>query len=138
MGKRGDVVKRLLVIIGIFILTWTLINSAKNIKAEYFMISYGESLYDALNKVDAETVDLLVDHYNEIELTGTTSEEINYANAIGITFIHNDQISGGITIDDKGICSIDGKVDNYTISKESKFYEIALEVYYDVKEKYEK
>ena len=86
--------KELIVMTGIIILCWTLIgcnNSVKNIKAQYFTISYGESIYDAMNKIDTETVDLLVNQYNEIELTGTTSEEINYANAITITFIYNDQ-----------------------------------------------
>ena len=67
-----------------------------------------------------------------------TSKEVNYANAISITFIYNDQISGEITFDDKGISNLTGKVENYTISKDSRFYETALEVYYDVKEKYEK
>jgi hypothetical protein len=133
--------KKIIVITGIIILCWSLIgcnNSVKNIKAQYFTISYGESLYDAMNKADKETVDLLVNHYNEIEFTGTTSEEINYENAISITFIHNDQVSGNITFDDKGICSLDGKVENYTISKDSRFYKKALEVYFDVKEEYEK
>jgi len=133
--------KKVFTLIGIIILSWTLIgcnNSVKNIKAEYFTISYGENFYDAMNKADKETIDLLVNHYNEIELTGTTSEEINYGNEISITFIYNDQISGEITFDDKGISKITGKAENYTISKDSRFYETALEVYYDVKEKFEK
>ena len=133
--------KKTIMIAGIIVLCWTLIgcnNSVKNVKAQYFTISYGESFYDAMDKADKETVDLLVNHYNEIELTGTTSEEINYANAISITFIYNDQISGEITFDDKGISNLTGKAENYTISKDSRFYETALEVYYDVKEKFEK
>ena len=133
--------KKTIVITGIIILCWTLIgcnNSVKNVRAQYFTISYGESFYDAMDKADKETVDLLVNHYNKIELTGTTSEEINYANAISITFIYNDQISGEITFDDKGISKLTGQAENYTISKDSRFYETALEVYYDVKEKFEK
>lgn len=133
--------KKLIIITGIIILCFTLIgcnNSVKDIKAQYFTISLAESMYDAVNKIDKETVDLLVNHYNEIELTGTTTEEINSANAITITFIYNDQISGQITIDNKGISSLNDKVENYIISEDSEFYETALEVYYDVKEKYEK
>ncbi len=133
--------KKLIVITGIFILCWMLIgcnHSVKDIKAQYITITYGESMYDAINKIDTGTVDLLVNHYNEIELTGTTTEEINYANAITITFIYNDQISGQITFDDKGISSLNDKVENYIISEDSEFYETALEVYYDIKETYEK
>ena len=136
--------KKLIVITGIFILCWSLIgcnNPVKGIKAQYFTISYGETMFDAINRVDTETVDLLVNNYNNIELTSMTTEEINYGHAITITFINNDQISGQITIDDKGIFLINGKnseVENYMIEEDNEFYETALEVFYDLKEDYEK
>lgn len=38
----------------------------------------------------------------------------------------------------RAVKALEKKVENYIISEDSEFYETALEVYYDVKEKYEK
>ena len=133
--------KRIIVVTGIIILCWTLIgcnHSVKNIKAQHFTISYGESFYESMNMVDSKTVDLLVNQFNEIELTGNTSEEINYKNAITIIFLNNDQMTGKITFDEKGICILNNGVENRVISDNSKFYETALEVFYDLEKKYKK
>ncbi len=112
-------------------------NSIKDINAEYYSISYGQSIYDAKDKVDEANVKSLVEKYNNIELTGTTNQEINYDKAITIIFIYKDQISGLVTIDDKGICRIDDDLKNYIISDESNIYEDAVEVYDDLKDNYE-
>ncbi|MEY2196735.1 hypothetical protein AB7942_29080, partial [Neobacillus sp. BF23-41] len=69
-------------------------NSVKKIKADYFDIGLGQSLYSGNNKVEQETVQSLVDAYNQIEYIGQTNQQINYEKAITITFIYNDQISG--------------------------------------------
>lgn len=111
--------------------------SVKNIKAEYFDIGYGSSLYEGLNKVDEETVELLVNQYNELEIIGTTTEEIDYEQAITITFVYNDQISGQIVCDDKSICYLSNENEYYRVSDESEIYDIAISVYEDVKEKYD-
>ncbi|MBW9154487.1 hypothetical protein [Clostridium estertheticum] len=111
-------------------------NVIKKINAEYFRISYGQSLYEAKDKVKQETVDSLVKDYNNIKFVGTTSQEINYDKAINITFIYNDKISGLLIIDDKGVCQIDNDVNRYIIDKESNMYADLLKVYYEVKGKY--
>ena len=128
----------------IFLISITLIlllsgcnnNSIKDIKADYFTISYDNSYYDANNKVDEETVKLLVGQYNDIQYISQTTKEINYANAINIIFIHNDQISGSITIDDKGIFQLGDSLENYLLNEDSEIYEKALTIYHDLKEKY--
>src|SRR4030095_13339517 len=78
-------------------------NSAKKIKADYFDIGLGQSLYSGYNKVEKDTVRSLVDAYNEIEYIGQTNQQIDYEKAITIIFIYNDQLSGSLVIDDKGI-----------------------------------
>lgn len=133
--------KKSCTILSVFILVIVLVGcsstSVKDIKADYFDIGYGSSLYEGLNKVDEETVKLLVNHYNELKTIGTTTEEINYEQAITITFIYNDQISGQIVCDDKSICYLSNLNEYYRVSDESKIYDVALNVYEDVKEKYE-
>jgi hypothetical protein len=111
-------------------------NSVKKIKADYFDIGFGQSLYEGYNKVDQETVQSLVDAYNQIKYIGQTNEQINYDKAITITFIYNDQISGTLTIDDKGIFHLSDGFENYQIESNNDIYEQAIEIYNDVKEQY--
>ena len=59
-------------------------NSVKQIKADYFDIGFGQSLYEGYDKVDKETVQSLVKAYNHIEYSGQTNEQINYEKAITI------------------------------------------------------
>ena len=111
-------------------------NSVKQIKADYFNISFGQNLYEGLNKVDKETVDALVKAYNQIEYSGNTDQPINYEKAITITFIYNDQISGILVIDDKGIFHLKDSSVNYQIEPNNTIYEQAMEIYNDVKKQY--
>ena len=111
-------------------------NSVKKIKADYFDIGFGQSLYEGYNKVDQETVQSLVDAYNQIKYIGQTNQQINYDKAITITFIYNDQISGTLTIDDKGIFHLSDGFENYQIESNNDIYEQAIEIYNDVKEQY--
>lgn len=133
--------KKWSVLLRVFILVITLVScsntSVKNIKADYFNIGYGSSMYEGLNKVDEETVKLLVNQYNKLIIIGTTTEEINYEQAITITFVYNDQISGQIVCDAKSICYLSKENKYYHVSDESEIYDVALNVYKDVKEKYE-
>ncbi len=131
-----------IIFIAIFILCFALTgcgnnNKVKEITAESFTISYGKSIYTAKDKVDQDTIDSLVKKYNDIKLVGTTKQEINYDEAITIIFINNDQISGQVTVDDQGICRIEERLDNYSISKESNLYLDALNVYHDLQKNYE-
>ena len=109
-------------------------NSVKKIKADTIDIGFGQSLYNGSNKVDQETVQSLVNSYNEIEYIGQTSEEINYDKAISITFIHNDQISGILVIDDNGVCHVKDGQDNYEIEPSNEIYEQAKEVFNQLKD----
>lgn len=111
-------------------------NSIKDIDAEYFTISYGNSFYDVKDKCEQKTIDLLVFDYNNIKLAGTTNQKINYNKSICITFINNDKISGQVTIDDKGVCRINDRLDSYIIDAKSNIYIDAKKVYDDIKEKY--
>ena len=111
-------------------------NTVKKIKADYFNIGFGQSLYEGYNKVDQETVQSLVDAYNQIEYIGQTNEQINYEKAITITFIYNDQISGTLMIDDKGVFHPSDGSKNYQIEPNNEIYEQAIEIYNDVKEQY--
>lgn len=111
-------------------------NSVKNIKADYFDIGLGQSLYSGYNKVEQETVQSLVDAYNQIEYIGHTKQQINYEKAISISFIYNDQISGSLVIDDKGIFHISDSVENYQIEPNNDIYEQAIEIYNDLKQQY--
>ena len=111
-------------------------NSVKQIKADYFDIGFGQSLYEGYNKVDKETTQSLVKAYNQIDYTGQTNEQINYEKAITITFIYNDQISGVLVIDDKGVFQLRDSEENYQIDPNNEIYEQALELYNDVKKQY--
>lgn len=111
-------------------------HSVKNIKADYFNIGLGQSLYEGYNKVEKETVQSLVKAYNQIEYIGQTNEEINYDQAITITFIHNDQISGILVIDEKGVFHTRDHVENYLIESKNEIYEQAMEIYNEVKHQY--
>ena len=65
-----------------------------------------------------------------------TNQQINYEKAITITFIYNDQISGALVIDDKGIFHVSEGVENYQIEPNNDVYEQAIEIYKDVKKQY--
>lgn len=108
-------------------------HSVKSIKAEYFDISFGQSIYTGFNKVKQETVQQLVDAYNDIKYIGQTNQQINYEKAIAIHFIYNDQISGTLVIDDKGIFHLWDSTVNYQIEPNNKIYEQAIEVFNELK-----
>lgn len=111
-------------------------NSVKEIKADYFDIGLGQSLYSGYDKVEKKTVQSLVDAYNDIKYIGQTNQQINYEKAITITFIYNDQISGTLVIDDKGIFSLSDSVGNYQIEPNNNIYKQAKEIYNDLKQQY--
>ncbi len=111
-------------------------NSVKRIKADYFDIGFGQSLYEGYNKVDKETVQSLVDAYNQIKYIGQTNQQINFEKAITITFINNDKISGALVIDDMGIFHLSDGSETYQIDPNNDIYEQAIEIYNDVKEQY--
>ena len=111
-------------------------NSVKQIKADYFDIGFGQSLYEGYNKVDKKTVQSLVKAYNQIEYSEQTNQQINYEKAITITFIYNDQISGTLVIDAKGIFHLSDSAENYQIEPNNDIYEQAIEIYNDVKKHY--
>lgn len=111
-------------------------NRVKQIKADYFDIGFGQSLYEGYNKVDKETVQSLVKAYNQIEYSRQTNQQINYEKAITITFIYNDQISGTLVIDDNGIFHLSDGAENYQIEPDNDIYEQAIKIYNDVKKQY--
>lgn len=111
-------------------------NSVKQIKADYFDIGFGQSLYEGYNKVDKETVQSLVKAYNQIEHIGQTNQQIDFEKAISITFIYNDQISGILVIDDKGIFHLRDGAENYQIEPNNGIYEQAIEIYDNLKKQY--
>lgn len=132
---------RKLLFISIIIMVFLIVsrcnnNSVKQIKADYFNIGFGQSWYEGYNKVDKETVKSLVKAYNQIEYIGQTNQQINYEKGITITFIYNDQISGNLVIDDKGIFHLSDGVENYQINPDNDIYEQAIEIFNDVKEQY--
>ncbi|MCG3086712.1 hypothetical protein [Sporosarcina cyprini] len=108
-------------------------NSVNQIKADYFDIGFGQSVYEGYNKVDEETVQTLVKAYNQIEYRGQTNQQINYEKAITIKFIYNDQISGFLVIDDKGVFHLRDSSKNYQIEPNNNIYEQAMEIYNDLK-----
>lgn len=112
-------------------------NTVKKIKADYFDIGLGQSLYSGNNMVKQETVQSLVDAYNQIKYTGQTNQQINYDKAITITFVYNDQILKVLVIDDKGVFHLGDSVENYQIEPNNDIYEQALEVYNDLKQQYQ-
>ncbi|ARK31364.1 hypothetical protein [Halalkalibacter krulwichiae] len=112
-------------------------NTIEKIKADYFDIGLGQSLYSGYNKVEQETVQSFVDAYNQIEYIGQTNQQINYDKAITITFVFNDQISGMLVLDDKGIFHLHDNVEeNYKIEPNNDLYEQAIEIYNDLKQQY--
>jgi uncharacterized protein YpbB len=111
-------------------------NTVKKIKADYFDIGLGQSLYSGYNKVEQETVQSLVDAYNQIEYIGQTNQQINYDKAITITFVYNDQISGVLVIDNKGIFHLSDGVKIFQIESNNDIYEQALKIYNDLKQQY--
>lgn len=124
------------ILIVFFIVSGCNNNSVKQIKADYFDIGFGQSLYEGYNKVDKKTVQSLVKAYNQMEYSGKTNQEISHEKAITITFIYNDQISGTLVIDDKGIFHLSDSAENYQIDSKNDIYEKAIEIYNDVKKQY--
>ncbi len=111
-------------------------NPLKQIKADYFDIGFGQSMYEGKNKVKKETAQSLVNAYNQIEYVGQTNKEINYDKAITITFIYNDQISGVLVVDDQGVFQLRDGDANYQIESNNDIYEQAIEIYNNVKKQY--
>lgn len=110
--------------------------SVNQIKADYFNIGYGQSWYEGYSKVDKETVQSLVEAYNQIEYSGQTNEEIDYDKAVTIQFIYNDQISGILVIDNMGVFHLRNSSSNYQIDANNDIYEKALEIYKEVRKQY--
>lgn len=133
-----EILKKLIVVFVILIsfLIVSRCNNVNYIKADYFNIGYGMSWYEANNKVDNETVQSLVKAYNQIEYSHQTNEEIDYKKAITIQFIYNDQISGMLVIDDKGIYHLRNSSENYQIDANNDLYVNALDIYNEVKKQY--
>ena len=77
-------------------------NSVKKIKADYFDIGFGQSLYEGYNKVDKETVQSLVVMLTiKSNILDKQNQQINYEKAITITFIYNGiKFAGTLVIDD--------------------------------------
>lgn len=129
--------KRNIVIIIALVFSFLVLGcSAQNnedIKAEEFLISYGMNSYYSKDKINQETVDILVENYNNLELIGTTNSEINYDKAISIIFHYDDKISGQITIDNKGVCHIGGK--NYNYNANNDLYDNALKIFKELEAK---
>lgn len=113
-------------------------NSIKQIKADYINVGFGQSWYEGLNKVDKETVQSLVEAYNQIEYFGQSDQKINYEKAITLQFIYNEQISGMLVLDDKGVFHLRNSSGNYQIEPNNAIYEQTMEIYNDVKKQYEK
>jgi len=109
-------------------------NSPNQIKADYFDIGYGQSMYVGYNKVDEKTVQSLVKEYNQIKDIEQTNEEINYDKAVTIHFIYNDQISGSLVIDNKGVFLLGNRSGNFQIDENNDMYEKAIKIYKEVKE----
>lgn len=107
-------------------------SSVKHLKADYFDISFGQSIYTGHDRMEQQTVQSLVQAYNQIEYSGQTNQQLNYDKAITITFIDDDQISGILVIDDKGIFHLKGSVKNYQIEPDNDIYEQAIKIYNDM------
>lgn len=134
-------VRKLIFIFTILIVIFIIVtrcnnNSIKQIKADYFDIGYGQSSYGGYNKVDKKTVQSLVKAYNQLTDSRQTNQQINFEKAITITFIYNDQISGILVIDDKGVFHLSDGTKNYQNEPNNDIYEQALKIYNDVKEQY--
>lgn len=132
--------KRLLFILSIVIIGFVINgcsnNPVKGIRADYVDIGLGQSLYEGYNKVDQESVQSLVNSYNQIEYIGQTNQQLNLDKTISIMFVYHDKISGTLMIDDKGIFHTDDSEKNYQVSLNNDTYEQALKVYKDLKQKY--
>ncbi|WP_339198928.1 hypothetical protein MKY27_06990 [Solibacillus sp. FSL R5-0449] len=133
-----EVLKKFLVVFVILILFFIVrgfnSNSPNQIKADYFDIGYGQSMFEGYNKVDEKTVQSLVKEYNQIKDIEQTNEEINYDKAVTIHFIYNDQISGSLVIDNKGVFLLGNRSGNFQIDENNDMYEKALKIYKEVKE----
>lgn len=107
-------------------------SSVENLEADYFDISYGESIYEGSGRISKETIQSLVEAYNHIEYSGQTNQQLNYKKAITITFVEDDQISGILVIDDKGVFQLSDGAKNYQIEPDNAIYEQAMKIYNDL------
>ncbi|MEC1072149.1 hypothetical protein, partial [Priestia megaterium] len=103
--KRSSFILSIVVIV--LIINGCSNNSVKGIKADYVDIGLGQSLYEGYNKVEQESVQSLVNSYNQLEYIAQTNQQLNYDKAISIIFVYHDKISGTLMIDDKGILHTD-------------------------------
>ncbi|WP_223702071.1 hypothetical protein [Sutcliffiella deserti] len=124
------------IIIALLVVNGCSQNTVDKIKADYFDIGLGESLYSGYDKVEQDTVQSLVDAYNQIEYIRQTNQQINYDKAITVTFIFNDQISGMLVLDDKGIFQLNDSLENYQLESNNDLYDQAIEIYNELKQQY--
>lgn len=105
------------------------------IEADDFDIGYGDGLYTEF-EVSDEMVQELVDAYNNLKVTGEVSEEVNHETSITVVFIKDDQLSGGIVIDDRGIFHVQEQMKTYQVRSNDSFYDKALAIYKDIEKNY--
>ncbi len=104
-------------------------NTIKDIKADSYSMAYEDSiLYFSHGVVDKSNVESLVEKYNNIQLIGTTEQQVSWEKSVGIFFYYKNQNSGQIYIFDNGICSFNG-LDMYNMSDDSDIYDDALQAY---------
>lgn len=132
-GKAME--KRYIFTMTIIILCFTLVgckskdNTIKDIKADSYSMAYEDSiLYFSHSVVDKSNVKSLVEKYNNIQLIGTTEQQVSWEKSVGIFFYYKNQNSGQIYIFDNGICSFNG-LDMYNMSDDSDIYDDALQAY---------
>jgi hypothetical protein len=111
-------------------------NTIKDIKADSYSMAYEDSvLYYSHGVADKSNVESLVEKYNNIQLMGTTEQQVSWEKSVGIIFYYKNQNSGNIYIFDNGICSFNG-FDMYNMSDDSDIYDDALQAYTELKGKY--
>lgn len=124
--------KRFLLMISMIVL---LSGCSNVLQADDFDIGFRNNYYTE-HEVDQKTLQSLVDAFNSMEVIGETSEEINEETFISINFIYKDQISNGITIDDKGIFQTKDYLTNHQLHSDDPFYETALKIYKEIEEQF--
>lgn len=105
------------------------------IEADDFDIGYGDSLYTEF-EVSDDMVEELVDAYNNLKVRGEVSEEVNHETSISVVFIKDDQLSGGIVIDDRGIFHVQEQMKTYQVGPNDSFYDKAVAIYKEVEKGY--
>ncbi|WP_153721805.1 hypothetical protein [Sporosarcina cascadiensis] len=134
--------KRYIVICSVFLLFLMVGGCAHDsqmtqLKADYFTIGMLEESFEAQENLDTDMIQELTNAYNEIKYTDEVDEPVNDEQSIFITFIHNDQISGSVQVDNTGNFNLGDTEKTYVLAPDSNFYETALEVYSEVKKHYE-